>query len=102
MLSFTAFRLIAILEGVSFLLLLGIAMPLKYLYAMPLGVQVIGPIHGLLFMLFCAFLIMIVKRYALPNKVGFWGFVASILPFGTLVFDLYIKKLVADHKLETI
>ena len=68
MLSFTTFRIIALLEGVSFLLLLGVAMPLKYIYMTPLAVQVIGPIHGLLFMLFCAYLIMILKRYTLPTK----------------------------------
>jgi integral membrane protein len=100
MFSFNTFRLIALLEGLSFLLLLGLAMPLKYLYMMPLAVQVIGPIHGLLFMLFCAYLVMIMKRYTLPTMVGVWGFIASLLPFGTLVFDGYIKKRVPDHTLE--
>lgn len=98
MFSFKTFRIIAILEGVSFLLLLGIAMPLKYMYMMPLGVQITGPIHGLLFMLFCAYLIMIMNRYGLPKKVGVWGFIASLLPFGTLVFDGYIKKQVAGRE----
>ena len=102
MLSFTAFRIIALLEGVSFLLLLGVAMPLKYIYMTPLAVQVIGPIHGLLFMLFCAYLIMILKRHTLPAKVGVWGFLDGILPFGTLVFDGYIKKQAAGDGREVI
>ena len=102
MLSFTAFRIIALLEGVSFLLLLGVAMPLKYIYMTPLAVQVIGPIHGFLFMLFCACLIMILKRHTLPAKVGVWGFLAGILPFGTLVFDGYIKKQAAGDGREVI
>jgi hypothetical protein len=53
-------------------------------------------------MLFCAYLIMILKRHTLPAKVGVWGFLAGILPFGTLVFDGYIKKKVAGDGREVI
>ena len=44
-----SFRVIAVLEGVSFLVLLGIAMPLKYYAALPSAVRVGGSLHGLLF-----------------------------------------------------
>ena len=47
-------RLVGGLEGISYLLLLGVAMPLKYLAGMPAMVQVAGWIHGLLFTLFVA------------------------------------------------
>ena len=50
-------RLISILEGISFLVLLGIAMPLKYAWGMPAAVFWIGLVHGLLFILFCAALL---------------------------------------------
>ena len=43
------FRIIAYLEGISFLLLLGVAMPLKYHWGMPLAVRIMGSLHGFLF-----------------------------------------------------
>jgi integral membrane protein len=46
-------RAVALVEGVSFLLLLGIAMPLKYFAAIPQAVTIAGWLHGLLFMAFC-------------------------------------------------
>jgi integral membrane protein len=46
-------RKVALAEGVSYLLLLGIAMPLKYLAGMPLAVLIVGSVHGGLFILFC-------------------------------------------------
>ena len=47
-------RLVAFLEGSSFLVLLFIAMPLKYLAGLPLAVRVAGSVHGLLFLVFLA------------------------------------------------
>ena len=47
-------RLVALLEGSSFLVLLFIAMPLKYLADQPLAVRIVGSIHGLLFVIFMA------------------------------------------------
>ena len=51
------FRVIALLEGASFIVLLFVAMPLKYLAGMPLPTRVAGSVHGLLFLLFIAVLI---------------------------------------------
>ena len=45
-------RLIGFLEGVSLLVLLGIAVPLKHCYGNPVLVRAVGPVHGLLFLLF--------------------------------------------------
>ena len=50
--SLKSFRIISILEGLSFLILLGIAMPLKYIYDIPEAVQAVGMAHGILFMLY--------------------------------------------------
>ena len=47
-------RLVALLEGSSFLALLFIAMPLKYLAGLPLAVRIMGSVHGLLFLMFMA------------------------------------------------
>jgi len=81
-LSLKTFRKISFLEGISFLLLLGIAMPLKYIWNMPEMVQYVGMAHGILFILY------IVGAYFLYHQLN-WSFktlaivmVCSILPFG--------------------
>ena len=86
------FRLIAIAEGISFLVLILIAMPLKYIFHIPEAVKVFGWIHGALFIsyLYLAFEVMgILKK----NLTWFaMAFVAAILPCGTFVFDKQLKK----------
>lgn len=83
------FRLVAFLEGCSFLLI-GFTMVLKYGYEMPGPNYVVGMIHGLLFILYVGLLInvTIVYKWSLP-KVGL-SFLASLIPFGTFYAD---KKL---------
>lgn len=74
-------------EAVSFLLLVGVAMPLKYLAGRPLAVSVVGAIHGGLFVLFCAALLrtLLVARWPFLRAAVI--FVASLLPFGPFVVD---------------
>lgn len=86
------FRWIAIAEGVSFLLLLFIAMPLKYWAGIPLWVRIVGSIHGGLFLLY----IWAALRAAHHDK---WSFkqvaialIASLLPFGPFVIDHKLKQ----------
>jgi integral membrane protein len=76
-------RIIAFLEGISFLLLLGVAMPLKYWAGWPEGVRVTGMAHGLLFMAYVPMVlhIRIAEKWSL-TKTGL-ALVASVLPFGT-------------------
>jgi integral membrane protein len=85
-------RLIAFLEGVSFLVLLGIAMPLKYYAGMPLAVKTVGMAHGILFVLFGFSLIevKISNRWSLTKT--FIAFLSSLLPFGTFVLDARVLK----------
>lgn len=86
------FRKIAIIEGISFLLLLLIAMPLKYLADIPEPVTYIGWAHGILFV---AFLVLALITKQVLNKNFFWlvkAFLASIIPFGTFVFERGMKK----------
>ncbi|HMK24941.1 MAG TPA: DUF3817 domain-containing protein [Chitinophagaceae bacterium] len=86
------FRIAAIAEGISFLVLLGIAMPLKYLAKIPVAVTMAGSIHGLLFITFIVLAWEVKNKY---SKSGGWmgkAFVASILPFGTIVMDKQWKK----------
>ena len=86
------FRWIAVAEAISFLLLLGVAMPLKYLAGMPLAVRVVGSIHGGLFILY----VIAAARAAHFDK---WSLrqlvvalVASVLPFGPFVIDHRLKE----------
>lgn len=84
--------LIGYLEGTSFLLLLGIAMPLKYLMGIPEGVKYIGMAHGVLFIAY----IMILMGAANKIKMPIWampaGVLGSFLPFGPFIFDHLLKK----------
>ncbi|MFE8602639.1 DUF3817 domain-containing protein [Archangium violaceum] len=90
--SLGRFRAIALLEGLSFVLLLFIAMPLKYLAGMPLGVKVVGWAHGMLFVLYLLFLVevAVVHRWPLVRILG--AFIASLVPFGTFVLDARLRR----------
>jgi integral membrane protein len=85
-------RTIAMLEGISFLLLLGIAMPLKYLLHMPIAVRIMGSIHGALFVTFCIALLRAKKAANWPITRAALIFVAALLPFGPFVIDPRLKK----------
>lgn len=80
-------RKIATYEAISFLVLLGIAMPLKYLAGMPMAVKIVGSVHGLLFVIFCCSLAqtMLIARWPLTR--GMMVFIASLLPFGPFIVD---------------
>jgi integral membrane protein len=85
---FQWFRKIAIAEGISFLVLLFIAMPLKYFAASPMAVTIVGGLHGVLFVVFVA-LAWVVKK----DMVWFIkAFIASLLPFGTIVMDKHWRN----------
>lgn len=90
--TFSWFRKVALAEGISFLILLGIAMPLKYFADMPLAVTVVGGLHGVLFV---AFLILAREVKSDFKKDLKWlakAILASILPFGTIIMDKEWKK----------
>jgi len=86
------FRRVAIAEGISFLFLLSIAMPLKYLAKLPVAVTIAGSIYGLLFITFMMLAWEVKNNY---GKSGAWmgkSFLASVLPFGIFVMDKHWKK----------
>ncbi len=85
-------RITAILEGISYLLLLFIAMPLKYLANMPEAVKYTGWIHGILFILFMWAIATGYLKLKWPLKKAVKAFIASLLPFGTFVFDKELKR----------
>lgn len=82
-----AFRVVGYLEALSFVLLVGVAMPLKYFYEMPAATKVPGMAHGLLFILYVFMAMEMASKEQWPKKKLYIAWLASLLPFGTVVFD---------------
>ena len=85
-------RVVGLVEGFSFLVLLGVAMPLKYYAGMPMAVKVVGWVHGVLFVVFCAALVrtMVAARWR-PGR-GALAFVAALLPLGPFLLDRRMRR----------
>ena len=86
------FRVIAITEGISFLLLLGIAMPLKYFADFPQAVLVVGWIHGLLFIAYMFSGLDVKTTYNWNFKKTAIAVVAALIPFGPFILDKRILQ----------
>lgn len=95
MTTLNLFRKIAVAEGISYLLLLFVAMPLKYFADMPWAVKYTGWAHGLLFVLYAAFLVFTWLEYKWSFGKAVLIFLASLLPFAPFFVD---KKLKDDTK----
>lgn len=95
-------RAIGLLEGLSFLLLLGIAMPLKYLAGLPEAVKVVGWAHGVLFVLYLAAVVQatLVCRWSLLRVAGVMA--AAFVPFGPFVLDARLRKDEQAHQLKAL
>jgi integral membrane protein len=85
-------RAIAFLEGVSFLVLLGIAMPLKYLANNPTPVKIVGWIHGLFFVLYLLALADVSRKRQWSRGRIIGALIASVVPFGTFVLDGRLRQ----------
>lgn len=83
----TLFRLVALLEGLSYILLLFVAVPLKYISGEESFVELLGMPHGLLFMAYIFMAFYLRNRYFWTDWQTFWVYVASIIPFGTFYID---------------
>lgn len=83
-----SFKWIARAEGISLLILFFIAMPLKYIWENPTWVEVVGMIHGVLFIAYVAFAIWAYLSLKWSLKTLTLVIIASIIPFGTF----YIEK----------
>lgn len=81
------FRLIAFIEGISFLVLLFIAMPLKYGAGIPEPVSVIGMAHGVLFIAYMLFLILVKEDQNWSFSLVVKSALVSLVPFGTFYSD---------------
>ena len=85
------FSAIAVIEGISYLLLVFIAMPLKYIYEMPEYVSWVGRVHGGLVVAFVIWLYLCHTTYKWDLKFSAKGFLLSLIPFGAFIFDKELK-----------
>jgi integral membrane protein len=85
-------RLIGFIEGVSFLVLLLIAMPLKYYLDFPMAVKITGWIHGVLFILYIAAVFLAMKAMQWSWFSVLVALAASLVPIGTFVLDTSLKR----------
>ena len=92
LLALRALYAIGLAEGTSFLLLLLIGMPLKYMLKQPEVVRILGPIHGGLFLLYVGLVVLcaVLSRWKLTR--AFLGVVSSVVPLGPFFFDAGVKR----------
>lgn len=86
------FRIAGLVEGASLIILLFIAMPLKYVLGYPMAVTVAGSAHGILFIGYILFTIYITYKVRWSFKWFFGSCAAAFIPFGNAVLDRRIQK----------
>lgn len=84
-------RIVGIAEGISFIVLVFIAMPLKYLAGYPLAVTIVGSIHGFLFILYLIAMVRALVEHKWAGKKILEVFVASLYPCGTFILDRKLR-----------
>ena len=86
------FRIVSLAEGISYILLMFIAMPMKYMAGEPLLVSIFGSIHGGLFIFFAIALVHVTmdREWRLPRVLIAFG--ASLVPFGAFVLERSLKR----------
>lgn len=83
-------RLVSILEGLSLLVLLGIAMPLKYLAHLPEAVRIVGLIHGVLFVSYVLLLVQNAIEQRWPFRKAGLALLLSVVPFGAFYAERWL------------
>ncbi|WP_260678695.1 DUF3817 domain-containing protein [Planococcus salinarum] len=86
------FRFMGIVEGGSLLLLLFIAMPLKYLFGMPEAVSVVGAVHGGLFTVYVLMTIYATFAVRWPFRFAIGAIAVAFIPFGNFVLDRRLEN----------
>jgi integral membrane protein len=86
------FKFVNKIEGYSFLILLFIAMPLKYSFGYPIATKIVGSIHGLLVFAFIYYLFEIYSSKYTTLKESILYFILSLIPFGSFYNDRELKK----------
>jgi len=82
------------IEGYSYLLLLLVAMPLKYIWDIPEWVRIIGMVHGVLFVIFMVMIFLMIQKKVFSLSKGIIAFLLSLVPFGTF----FLHKLIDEKK----
>ena len=80
-------------EAVSFLALLLVAMPLKYLAGMPLAVRIVGSLHGALFVALVLMLLLAIRKVRISSRLAAAGIAAAIVPGGPFLLDRHLARL---------
>ncbi|MFY0653420.1 MAG: DUF3817 domain-containing protein [Cyclobacteriaceae bacterium] len=91
------FRILAFLEGLSFIVILFVTMPLKYMLDMPQPNLVVGMAHGVLFIAYLMAVIDLKIRLEWKFGLTFKSLLASVLPFGTFYMEHKVFKHLNDH-----
>jgi|TARA_B110000259_G_C13839585_1_gene332107 integral membrane protein len=86
-LSIKSFKIISVLEALSFLILLGIAMPLKHIAGIPEPVSVFGMAHGILFILYILGALVMKRKINWPLQTLLIVILCSVLPFGPFYIE---------------
>ena len=86
------FRYLAVAEAISFLLLLGVAIPLQATGVTEWGVHIMGAVHGLLFIAYLSFAISLYKPAGWTLWQGFWILAGSVIPFGGFAVDWWLAR----------
>lgn len=88
-----ALRHLAIIEGISTLVLFGIAMPLKYFAGMPMAVRIVGSVHGALFVALVLMLLVAIRKVPISLGLAAAGIAASVIPGGPFLLDRHLARL---------
>lgn len=87
------FRFMGILEGSSLVILLFIAMPLKYWFNMPAAVTIVGTIHGYIFLAYLIAIVYAMIAVKWPYRFTIGAVLSAFIPFGNFILDSRLKKL---------
>ncbi|MDQ3295860.1 MAG: DUF3817 domain-containing protein [Myxococcota bacterium] len=90
--SLGRFRVISVLEGISYVALLAVAMPLKYLAGRPLPVTIVGGIHGGLFVLFVIALLAAARAHRWSLRAIAIAMIAALLPLGAFWLERAVRR----------
>ncbi len=81
------FQIINKMEGISYIILIFAAMPLKYIFLIPLATKVVGAIHGILVIIFFYQIFLAKKEANISYVKTFYYSILSLLPFGSFYID---------------
>lgn len=84
-------RKVSFIEGISLLLLFFVAMPIKYGLGEPIVVTIVGSIHGALFLMLVALIIIVSRSDKWPRNLLWFALISSSIPFGMVALDKKLK-----------